>query len=140
MRPLVLIVLILFTGIRAKAGSYPASHPPGKIISITVNEKGQAFIGRDTLAPEQLTAELQKRLWKSYTGTGEMYGAIHLQFSGEVLMGVRGASMDAIKQAQKNALTDICLEKHKKLFDALSSGQQKRIEKQFPVLFQVNYQ
>jgi biopolymer transport protein ExbD len=140
MRPLVFNLVILFAGMQAKAGSYPAKHVPGKIISISIDENGRALMGRDTLALEQLTTELQKRLWKSYTGTGKMYDAIHLQFTEQVLMGVRGSAMDAIKQAQKNALIEICLEKHKKLFDALSPGQQKRIEKQFPVLFQLNYQ
>ena len=113
---------------------------PDKSITIIVNEKGNALIGRDTLAIDQVAAELQKRLWKSYMGTGKMYGAIHLQFSGEVLMGVRGAAMDAIKLAQKNVLTEVCLQLHKKLFENLSSRQQEKIQKQFPVLFQSNYQ
>lgn len=113
--------------------------PPGKLIRIVVNEKGYALIGRDTLTANDLSPELQRRLWKSYMGTGKMYDSIKLEFEGEVLMGTKGAAMDAIKEAQEKALKEICLEKHKKLFDALSEGQKNKIRKQFPVLFQTNY-
>jgi D-serine dehydratase len=129
-----------FTGLAAKPGSPAGNIFPDKSITIIVNEKGRALIGRDTLAIDQLADELQKRLWKSYMGTGKMYGAIHLQFTGEVLMGARGSVMDAIKEAQKKALTEVCLQLHKNLFEKLTSRQQKKIQKQFPVLFQSDYQ
>jgi hypothetical protein len=139
MQGLLLSALLFFAGLVGKPGFQVEKIFPEKSITIIVNEKGNALIGRDTLPMDQLAAELQKRLWKSYLGTGKMYKAIHLQFTGEVLMGVRSSAMDAIKQAQKNALIEICLQLHKKLFEDLSSRQQKKIQKQFPVLFQSTY-
>lgn len=136
---IVLAALILLSSLKVNASSYTRSFSPGKIISITVSEAGQAFIGRDTLSLDHLTAELQNRLWKSYMGTGKMYDSIHLLFIGEVLMEVRGFAIDAIREAQKKALTIICLEKHKKLFEDITSRQQDKIRKQFPVLFQQDY-
>ena len=140
MQRIFFILLIVLAGINTKAASSSIIHSSEKIIAITVNEKGQAFIGRDTLSLEELSPEVQKRLWKSYMGTGKMYDAIHLQFTGEVASGIKKSALDAIQLAQKNALTEICLEKYKKVFDKLSSRQQKRIEKQFPVLFISNYE
>lgn len=110
-----------------------------KIITVTVNEQGSVFIGKDTLTLEQLTDELQKRLWKSYMGTDKMYDAIHLEFKGEVRENIIASVKKAILEAQQKALTDICLQKYKKLFEDLSSNQQEKIRKQFPVLFQKDY-
>jgi len=55
-------------------------------------------------------------------------------------MGTRSAAMDAIKSAQQKALTEVCLEKHKKRFDDLNENQRNKIKKQFPVLFQQTFQ
>ncbi len=110
--------------------------PQQKVISIKVDAKGEIFIGRDTLQVSGLAAELQQRLWKSYLGTGKMYDSISIEFTGEVLMGTRGATLDAIQNAQKNALAEICLQKYKRLFENCSGGEQRKIRKQFPVLFQ----
>jgi hypothetical protein len=139
MKHLALAVLIVLSGAKAKAAFYTENNFPEKIISITVSEKGYACIGRDTLTIDQLAAELQQRLWKSYLGTGKMYDAIHLQFTGEVLTSVKDSTMDAIRKAQKKALADICLEKYKKLFEDINSRQQDKIRKQFPVLFQQDF-
>jgi biopolymer transport protein ExbD len=110
-----------------------------RIIAISVNETGLAFISKDTLTFDQLTTELQKRLWKSYMGTGKMYEVIRLQFTGTVPAVVQEGAINAIKKAQQNALIEICLEKHKKLYESLSRGQQRKIRKQFPALFQSDY-
>lgn len=107
-----------------------------KIINITVNPNGMIYMGPDTIYVDQLSAKLQDRLWRKYLGNDRMYDAIEVIMSGEVLMGVRGAVLDAIQLAQKNALRDICLQKFKKLYDNISEGQQKKLQKQFPVLFQ----
>jgi len=136
---ILLAAFILISGVRVKAGSYTESYSPVKIITITVNEAGQVFMGRDTLSLDHLAAELQNRLWKNYMGTGKMYDSIHLQFTGEVVMEIRGSAMDAIREAQKKTLISICLEKHKKLFEDITGRQQDKIRKQFPVLFQQKY-
>jgi hypothetical protein len=115
-----------------------ASPNPGtdKIISISVNANGKAIIGRDTLDMDQLSAEIQERLWKGYMGTGKMYDKIIIQSANDVDTTKKNSAIAAVQKAQKNVLTELCLEKHKKLFEALSSGQQERIRKKFPVLFQ----
>jgi biopolymer transport protein ExbD len=113
---------------------------PDKLIIVVVNPDGNVFIGRDTLSIDKLADELQRRLWKGYLGTGKMYDGIKLQLEGEVLMGVKNSAMDAIQKAQKKVLTEVCLEKHKKLFESLSIRQQEKIRRQFPVLFQESFQ
>jgi hypothetical protein len=107
-----------------------------KIISIIVNPSGMAVVGRDTLTVTQLTPELQRRLWKSYLGTGKMYDALKVIFAGDVPEEVRKVVLESVHEAQQKALMDYCLDKHQKRFENLSSGQQKKIRKQFPVLFQ----
>lgn len=119
--------------------SPPAASIQQKIITITATPSGSVYIGRDTLAIEDLAKELQTRLWKSYLGTGKMQDSIHLLFSGEVLMGTRGAVMDAIQEGQQLALKDICLQHYKTLFEELNEKQQAKLKKSFPVLFQTAY-
>jgi hypothetical protein len=65
-----------------------------------------------------------------------MYDEIQVVLNGEVLMGVKGAALDAIQLAQKNALRDICLQKFKKLYENIDPAQQRKLQRQFPVLFQ----
>ena len=137
MRFFIAAALSILLFLPARAGLLVA---PGRSITIHVNSDGHSIIGKDTMTLEQLSVELQKRLWKSYMGTGVMYSRIQLVFNGEVLMGVRGSAMDAIKLAQKNTLNDVCVQIHKKLYDALTSHQQEKLKKQFPVLFQEKYQ
>jgi hypothetical protein len=36
-------------------------------------------------------------------------------------------------------LKELCLEKHKKLFEDINGRQQEKIRKQFPVLFQTHF-
>src|SRR5258705_3361783 len=125
----VLTVLLLSTCISSNASSRD------KIITIVINTNGDVFIGRDTLQVSQLAGEIQERLWKSYLGASKMYNAIKIVFIGDVLMKIRDAAFDAIKLAQKKALTAISLEKHKRLFENCSSREQRKIRKQLPVLF-----
>ena len=93
-------------------------------------------MGRDTLTVTQLTTEIQRRLWKSYLGTGKMYDALKVIFAGDVAEEVKKVVLESVHEAQQKALTEYCIDKHRKRFENLSSGQQKKIRKQFPVLFQ----
>lgn len=113
--------------------------PPKKIIVIHVSPSGNALIGRDRISIDNLSKELQNRLWKSFLGTGKMQDSIQLKFDGEVLMGVRSAAMDALREGQQLALKDICLQQHKMLFEELNEKQQQKIRKHFPILFQSDY-
>jgi hypothetical protein len=130
------LALFLFTSISSVANNlYPGYRSPHDI-TIVIDAKGFAYIGRDTLTIDKLAGEVQQRLWKSYMGTGRMYDHINIQMNGEVLMGVRGSAFDAIKQGQQKALTELCIMKYKNEYDKLSASQQRKLQKQFPVLFQ----
>lgn len=114
--------------------------PPRKIILITVNSQRLAIIGRDTLELEKLTSELQQRFWKSFLGTGKMQDAVKLEYNGDVPADYRTETINAIKKAQQNALIELCLQLHKKKFEELSSRQQEKIKRQYPILFQGNFE
>ena len=107
-----------------------------KILSLTVNEFSQVFMGRDTLMISDLPKELKNRFWKSYLGTGKMHDAIEVMYTANVASPVKAAAVDAIRQGQEMGLKDICLEKHKQYYADLNPRQQEKIRKQFPVLFQ----
>ena len=139
MTRLIILIAIFFTAIPAKAIRSIKGFPSQKIITINIDEKGRIFIGKDTLTTDQLSDELQKRLWGSYMGTDRMYDAIHLEFSSVVSESILAGVKKAIHEGQKKALTDLCLQKHKKLFEDLNSHQQRKIRKQFPVLFQQGF-
>ena len=133
-----MLSLLLPSFLNAAAGKKETIRPE-KIITITLLPGGHAVMGLDTLDLDGLSKELQKRLFKSYMGTGKMYDAIKLEYPGDVLMGSRDAAKDAIHKAQLNALKQLCLEKHKKYFEDINSRQQDKIKRQFPVLFQTNF-
>jgi hypothetical protein len=135
-----LLISLFFISLSSKATGNIQKNIPKKIITVSLNEKGWVMIGRDTLTIDQLTDELQKRLWKSYLGTGEMFDAIRLEFSGLPSAVIQKSARDAIKEAQRKALVDISVQKHERRFEDLSSRQQKKIKKQFPVLFQTSYE
>lgn len=93
-------------------------------------------MGPDTIYVADLAADLQERLWKSWLSTGKMYDRIEIKLRGEVLMGVRGAALDAIKEAQGKTLTAVCLQKYKQNYEMLTAKQKQKLKRQFPVLFQ----
>ncbi len=135
MSRLLLLMLLLTGSFTARATPCPAPDPLKKI-TIVIHADETVYIGRDTLSLDKLAGELQQRLWKSYLGTGKMYDSIVVLFSGEVMMGVRGAALDAVKEGQEKALREVCVSKYNQPFDKLSASQQKRVKRQFPVLFQ----
>ena len=74
-----LLISLFYTSISSETAGNIQKNKPQKIITVSVNEKGWVMIGKDTLTIDQLTDELQKRLWKSYLGTGEMFDAIRVE-------------------------------------------------------------
>ncbi len=112
-----------------------------KIIYVTIDESGIIRVGRDTVDTEHLAKYIQERLFKSYLGTGKMYDRINFKKENEqVADTVAAIVIKEIKEGQQRALRQICTEKYKKLFEELDSGRQRKIKKQFPVLFQTDYQ
>ena len=114
--------------------------PPEKILHIKVNESGAISVGRDTLLADDLARYLQQRLFKSYTGTGEMQDKIKLEkTSNDVPDIVIDVVIKEIQEGQRRALTELCLLRYKKLFDNIEQRKQDKLKKQFPVLFQTDY-
>ena len=113
--------------------------PFQSIIIITIDERGQASIGKDSFDTEGLTAELQKRFWGSYLGTGKMQEAVKVENAGVVPVGFQKSIFDAVKKAQQTALTDLCLQLHKKKFEDLTPKQKSKIKTKFPILFQQKF-
>lgn len=112
---------------------------PEKIIRIKVDERGYAYIGRDTLTIIEITEEIHIRLWKSYLGTSKMPGLILVNYTGNAAAINQVATDKALKEAQQKTLQEFCVHKYKKRFEEISGKQQKKIKKQFPVLFQQNF-
>lgn len=125
------LLLLLALPLSSEAGT-----PPPKIIRVEVGTNAVSQIGRDTVFLEDLARDIQIRLWKSYLGTGRSYDRIEMIYEAGTPPGIRFAACEAVKLGQQKALGQICLDKHKRMFAALSAGQQKKIRKQFPVLFQ----
>jgi hypothetical protein len=135
-RYLVLCLMAATLSTKGMSNHSPFSHTPLKTLNISVNADGLVVFDRDTLMIDDLAKELQTRLWKSYLGTGRMQDSIKVTFTGEVLMGIRGATLEAIKSGQTKALNEICVQKYKRTYENLSTAQKKKVKKQFPVLFQ----
>ena len=112
-------------------------NPPEKVILIKVDAAGLVSDGLDTISVDDLSEYIRERLFKNYTGTGKMYDRISLVKTSSAVEGLVIESLvKEIVSGQKKALADLCLHKYKKLFDALGEKQQKKIRKQYPVLFQ----
>jgi hypothetical protein len=109
---------------------------PEKAIRITIDERGYASIGRDTLTIIELTEEIHIRLWKSYLGTGKMPGVVLVSYKGNAASIHQTATEKALKEAQQKTLQEFCVHKYKKKFENVSSSQLKKMKKQFPILFQ----
>jgi hypothetical protein len=134
-----LLLALLFIAGEKAAIAAPPTISPEKILIVRVNPKGQALMGRDTLNMEGLTKEIKERLWKSFLGTGKMPNKIALQFEGDVLMGTRGAAIEAIRKGQEQAMTEVSIQKYKRKFEDIGSRRQSKMKSQYPVLFQDNF-
>ena len=111
-----------------------------KILLITLDEIGTIKVNNDPVGSDALANYIQERLFKSYLGTGEMHSKIKLvKTSADVPDMVSEAVIKEIKDGQHKALVSVCLQKYKKTFDILDKKKQEKLEKQFPVLFQTDF-
>ena len=130
----------LAVGIAAQASQVKTNSLPDKIIVLYIYETGFITDGRDTINSDDLAQYIRERLFKNYTGTGKMYDKIKLQKESEnIPTPVLEIVLKEIKAGQKAALAEICLHKYKKYYDGLDKKKQRKIMKQFPVLFQSDY-
>ena len=132
----VFLFVIVIASLKASAGFRPAD----KILLIRVDEIGIITVNRDTVGSDVLARYIQERLFKSYLGTGQMHKRIKFEkTTANVPDLVAEVIINEIKDAQKRALTEVSLEKHRKMFETLDKRKQDKLKKQFPVLFQTNY-
>ncbi|HVT85608.1 MAG TPA: hypothetical protein VHD35_10420 [Chitinophagaceae bacterium] len=124
---------------KTKAEKYFTLSIPQEVILISVHSDNMALIGKDTFDLEGLTHELQQRFWKSYLGTGKIPVELKVHYDNNPTATEQKTITDAIKKAQRNALTELCLQLHKKTFDELPERQQNKIRKQFLALFQQKF-
>ena len=111
-----------------------------KVITVTLNENGSVSVGRDTVSSDNLARYIQERLFKSYLGTGKMQDAIALKKTSDAIPEmVTAVIIKEIQEGQKKALTEICLQKYRKIFDSLDVRKQDKLKKLFPVLFQQTF-
>ena len=135
--------LFVFSIAYMKASAYlppPEKLLAEKILQVTVDETGTIAVGRDTVGSDNLARYIQKRLFKSYMGTGLMHSKIKFSKVNENVPDmVIQVVLEEIKQGQKRALTDLCLQKYKNFFSSIDKRKQDKLRKQFPVLFQTDY-
>ena len=134
---LLLSLLIVFTHLHLPAAGNEAAE---KILYVTVNEIGVITVGRDTISSDELARYIQERLFKSYSGTGKMHSRIKFsKVTDEVPDMVVDVVLEEIRDGQRRALIELCLDKYKSLFENIEKRKQDKLKKQFPVLFQTDY-
>lgn len=136
-----LFSIVLVAGVCFTKVSATGNNPLEKILTVSVNEKGVIAVGSDTVAIDVLAHYLQDRLFKSYLGTGNMQNRI--KFSPEnntVSEKIIQSVIQEIREGQKRALTELCLQKYETQFENIDSRKQAKLKKRFPVLFQTDYQ
>ena len=131
--------LVLFIAI---ACSLPALANPPRVVSVPViitveiNANGNSKVDGHKADLDSLSAVLGRKMWDKYLATKKMQDKIKIVFKGQVLMGVRGSSLDAIGQAQEETLKKLCQAKFGKDFDQLTAAQQSSLKSKFKILFQ----
>ena len=112
-----------------------------KILFLKVTEKGTVSSGRDSVYKENIAGYIQERLFNSYISTGKMYTRIKIEKINTAVPDlIVQVVTKEIQEGQKRALKDLCLDKYKKLYDNIDKKNQDKVQKQFPVLFQKDYQ
>ena len=131
------IFLFLFITI-AHLQTVSATPPTGKPgLEVKVHESGTITVGRDTINSDDLARYIQTRLFKSYLGTGQMpVGIFVTKVNENVPAVVMEVVVKEVQEGQKKALTELCLEKYKRLYESIDKKKKSRLQKQFPVLFQ----
>ena len=128
---------LFFTNLVVANKIYAAPvNSPEKFIRIHVDPRGYAYVGKDTLTIIELTDEIRIRLWKSYLGTGKMPKALLVSYAGNAAEVNKTATEKALKEGLQKTLQQLCVHKFKKRFEDIGKGQQQKLKKQFPVLFQ----
>jgi hypothetical protein len=111
-----------------------------RIIIISVNTREEVSIdGIKIDNVDNLSQQIQQRLWRSYMGNGKMPDIIHIRFDTDVPINLRSAVFGAVRDGQERTLNVLSLEKFKKKFADASDKQKDKLKKRFPILFQQTF-
>ena len=136
--PLLLLAFLLPAAATNPAGT---SQPPlQKTITIHLSGNGDIFIdGVKLRADQELTSELQSRLWRSYVGNGLMPQSIHLETEPGIGTATINTAREAIVKTQTLVRDRLAVDKYKQAYKDISTRKQEKIQKKFPVLFQTDF-
>lgn len=133
MRTFLLLLMSVF--VLPKTSTATVAGKPG--LEVVIHESGAITVGRDTVGSDELARYIQQRLFKSYIGTGQMPVGIFVTKANEnVPSMVMEVVVKEVQEGQRKALTQLCLEKYKRLYEHIDKKKKSRLQKQFPVLFQ----
>lgn len=135
------LLLLFFTILSIDMPLHASTRLPAeKTLLVSVDESGTIRVGRDTVSSDDLARYIQERLFKSYTGTGNMHDKIKFSVASDNVPGiVVDVVLKEIQEGQRRALTELCLEKYSDHFEKIDKRKQDKLRKQFPVLFQTDY-
>ena len=136
--PLLLLAFLLPTAAATNASSHPS--PLQKTITIRLSASGDTFIdGVKLRADQELTSELQSRLWRSYVGNGPVPQSIHLETEPGIGAAAINTAREAIVKTQTLVRDRLAVDKYKQAYKDISTRKQEKIQKKFPVLFQTDF-
>lgn len=92
-----------------------------------------------TIKLTELQQQVQDSLLNIYIKSGKLPASLDIQYSGTVMMGVRGDADDMIRQAQIVLRNVISVKTLNKPYGSLDSSAQNTFQQQYPVLFQNYY-
>lgn len=129
---------LFFSLLSARASANLPEKKPG--LSVMVYKTGVITVGRDTVSSDELARYIQARLFKSYMGNGKMYPSISFKKENEnVPETIVKVVLEEIKEGQRRALNELCLQEFRKTFDNIDNRKKAKLKKRFPVLFQTTY-
>ena len=135
------LLLLAFLLPAAAANSTSNSEAPlQKTITIHLADSGDTFIdGVKLRADQDLTTELQSRLWRSYIGNGLMPQSIHVETESGVPETIVTNTRNSILKTQTLLHDRLAVEKYKQVYKDISARKQEKMKKKFPVLFQTDF-
>lgn len=135
----ILVSFFLFLSTRTWAENSFTLSCYHEIIVVSVQSETEVVIGKDTFDMEGLAHEIQERYWRNYLGTGKISIELKVQYNTTASTNEEKTVTAAILNGLQNALTELCLQLHRKTFAELSERQQGKIKKRFPSLFQQKF-
>jgi hypothetical protein len=97
------------------------------------------WLDNNRIRINDLQRQVQDTLISIYLRTARLPSRLDIQYLGTVTMGIRGTADDMIRQAQKVVINVIAVKTLNQSYGKMDSSQQKKFQKEYPVLFQTYY-